>query len=296
MFHASTVMLQFSRHHLSRHTLSRHGIACLLLLALAPTHAPAISPEELRMQGQFEQGGMVQGYAPPGVQLHFGKRRLRIAPDGFFVIGFGRDAPPEVVLQLRSAQGGNESLMMQIRQREYETQRIDGLPSRMVAPSEKDWERIKDDNRRIGAARRLDSPEAFFIEGFEWPLQGGRISGVYGSRRILNGQPKNPHYGIDIAAPAGTPVRAPAAAVVTLAETDMYYTGGTLILDHGHGVSSTLIHLRKLLVEPGERVERGQVIGEVGATGRATGPHLDWRINLLDIRLDPALVAGAPPF
>ena len=129
---------------------------------------------------------------------------------------------------------------------------------------------------------------------FQWPVEG-RISGVYGSQRILNGIPKRPHFGIDIAAPAGTPIRAPAVGLVTLAADDHYYTGGTVILDHGHGLTSAFLHLQEVRVAPGQTVAQGEVIGTLGATGRATGPHLDWRINWFDQRLDPAFFVPPMP-
>ena len=173
-------------------------------------------------------------------------------------------------------------------------QRIDGLPEKMVTPPKEVLQRIRAENARIAAVRARDRAAADFATGFAWPVTGA-ITGVYGSQRVLNGKPRQPHYGIDIAAPAGTPVRAPADGVVTLAETGMYFTGGTVILDHGHGLTSAFLHLSKLEAGEGEAVERGEVIARVGATGRVTGAHLDWRVNWFDARLDPKLLAGEMP-
>ena len=146
----------------------------------------------------------------------------------------------------------------------------------------------------VKKARTIDDPRADFLSGFRWPIKG-RISGVYGSQRILNGEPRRPHFGIDIAAPTGTKVGAPADGVVTMVHPDMFFSGGTMIVDHGHGLSSAFLHLSRILVEKGDRVVQGQTIAEVGSTGRSTGPHLDWRINLFDRRLDPSLLVGPMP-
>ena len=164
----------------------------------------------------------------------------------------------------------------------------------MVTPPESVLARIKSENAKIAEARAQDRAEPDYLTGFVWPTVG-RISGVYGSQRILNGKPRQPHYGIDIAAPAGTPVRAPADGIVTLAEGDLYYTGGTLIIDHGHGLTSAFLHMKDVEVALGQRVRQGERIGTVGSTGRSTGPHLDWRINWFKARIDPSLLAGPMP-
>ena len=168
-------------------------------------------------------------------------------------------------------------------------QRIDGLPPKKVSPSKEDMKRIRKEYAMVRDARARDDAREDFLGGFVWPVKG-RISGVYGSQRILNGQPRRPHFGVDVAAPVGTLVRAPAPGIVTLTHDDMFFSGGTLIIDHGHGLSSTFIHLNAILVKEGERVSQGDPIAEVGATGRVTGPHLDWRMNLQGARLDPQLL------
>ena len=246
------------------------------------------------LRGDLRQGGLLIGSGAAGATVTLDGRLLRVSPAGRFIIGFSRDAKPSADLQLRWADGRLEQRRLAIQQRRYQVQRIDGLPAKMVTPPAAVIERIMRENKWIKAARQIDSPEPLFLSGWQWPAIG-RISGVYGSQRILNGKPRQPHYGIDIAAPKGTPVVAPTDAVVRLAESDLYYTGGTLILDHGHGLSSAFLHLATVDVRVGESVRRGQKIGTVGSTGRSTGPHLDWRINWFDRRIDPAPLVPPMP-
>lgn len=246
------------------------------------------------LRGDLRQGGLLIGSGAAGATVTLDGRLLRVSPAGRFIIGFSRDAKPSADLQLLWADGRLEQRRLAIQQRRYQVQRIDGLPAKMVTPPAAVIERIMRENKWIKAARQIDSPEPLFLSGWQWPAIG-RISGVYGSQRILNGKPRQPHYGIDIAAPKGTPVVAPADAVVRLAESDLYYTGGTLILDHGHGLSSAFLHLATVDVRVGESVRRGQKIGTVGSTGRSTGPHLDWRINWFDRRIDPAPLVPPMP-
>ena len=246
----------------------------------------------IRLDGPRTQGGLLQGRVAPGSGVEFDGTPVRVSEDGWFLVGFGRDAAPEADLGVSGPDGGRERLVLAVAPREYRIERIDGLPATKVAPrDEEELARIDREARRVAEARTRDDPRTDFRSGFRWPVTG-RISGVYGSQRILNGEPRQPHYGVDIAAPAGTKVRAPADGLVTLAEPDLFLSGGTLIVDHGHGLSSAFLHLSRILAEPGERVRRGRVIAEVGATGRATGPHLDWRVNLFARRLDPALLVG----
>lgn len=246
------------------------------------------------LRGDLRQGGLLIGSGAAGATVTLDGRLLRVSPAGRFIIGFSRDAKPSADLQLRWADGRLEQRRLAIQQRRYQVQRIDGLPAKMVTPPAAVIERIMRENKWIKAARQIDSPEPLFLSGWQWPAIG-RISGVYGSQRILNGKPRQPHYGIDIAAPKGTTVVAPADAVVRLAESDLYYTGGTLILDHGHGLSSAFLHLATVDVRVGESVRRDQKIGTVGSTGRSTGPHLDWRINWFDRRIDPAPLVPPMP-
>jgi murein DD-endopeptidase MepM/ murein hydrolase activator NlpD len=198
-------------------------------------------------------------------------------------------------LWVREPDGLEKTLTLTVAPREYEIERVDGLPPSTVTPDPAALERIRRETEMVAAARARRDQRTDYAEGFTWPA-GGRISGVYGSQRILNGEPRRPHYGLDIAAPTGSPVFAPADGVVTLVHSDMYFSGGTIVLDHGQGLSSTFLHLSRTLVETGTAVSQGDLIGEIGATGRASGPHLDWRMNWLDRRVDPRLLlSGEPP-
>lgn len=248
----------------------------------------------LRLDGPMVQGGLIQGLAPPGARVALDGRPLPVAADGLFLFGFGHDAPPRALLTATCPDGREVAASLQVGRRAYDVQRIDGLPARQVTPSAEDMRRIRRESRLIHVARARDSDAAWFREGFVWPVEG-IVSGVYGSRRILNGQPRRPHLGIDIAAPRGTSVVAASRGVVALARRGMFFTGGTVIVDHGSGINSIYSHLSEIDVEPGDRVAGGERIGAVGSTGRSTGPHLDWRVNLFQTRLDPMLLVGPMP-
>ena len=247
--------------------------------------------ETLSLDGDAVQGGMMIGHAPAGSAIDLDGRAVRLTPDGRFVIGFGRDHGPTARLTLRAPDGSHRRHDIAVARRAYKIQRIDGLPPKMVTPGAAALKRIRREAAMIRAVRALDTAETWFAEGFRWPLQGV-VTGVFGSQRVLNGEARRPHYGIDIAAPAGTIVRAPAAGRVALAEADLYFTGGTVMLDHGHGVTSVFSHLRDVAVKVSTRLAPGDPLGTVGSTGRSTGPHLDWRVNWFAQRLDPALLAG----
>jgi murein DD-endopeptidase MepM/ murein hydrolase activator NlpD len=268
----------------------------LALMAITVAWSGPASPAEQRLilEGSFVQGGLVVGHVPPGSAVSVDGQPVRVSGDGVFLTGFHRDAPERSELRVRYPEGKQERRVLTIDRRKYQIQRIDGLPPKQVTPSKKDLERIRREAAMARKARERDDPRTDFLTGFIWPLEG-RISGVYGSQRVLNGQPRRPHYGVDIAAPRGTPARAPADGIVTLAYPDMYFSGGTLIMDHGHGLSSSFLHLSRILVKEGQRVRQGEIVAEVGATGRVTGPHLDWRMNLFDKRLDPSLLTGPMP-
>lgn len=261
----------------------------LILLFLLLGGATCSAAVEL--EGSFTQGGLVFGKTQPGVRVQLDGNDVPVSAGGNFVIGFAREAPPSFELVANLPDGGREVRHLEIARREYQIQRIDGLPERKVTPRKEDQARIKADQAAVKKARARLDQRIDFLQGFEWPARG-RITGVYGSQRILNGKPKWPHYGVDIAGPVGKPVRAPAPGIVTLTHPDMFYSGATLIMDHGHGLSSTFLHLHKILVKEGQRVEKGQVVAEMGASGRVTGPHLDWRMNLRGKRVDPQLLVG----
>ncbi len=268
----------------------------LVLAVLAPLGLPCgnVFAGNLVLQGKWLQGGLVIGRTDPGAVVEMGGNRVRVSPEGHFLLGFGRNEALEHQLEVVFPDGTAESRLLEIKQREYRIQRIDGLPERKVTPSKKDMERIRREVAMASEARERDDPRTDFLDGFQWPVLGP-ISGVYGSQRILNGEPRRPHYGVDIAMPTGTPVRAPAAGVITLAHPDMFFSGGTLILDHGHGLSSSFLHLSRILVKEGDPVRQGDVIAEIGSTGRVTGAHLDWRMNLFRTRIDPQLLAETKP-
>ncbi len=269
--------------------MNRLGLALVSAMLLA---GPARA--DVTFTGNFVQGGLAYGHAAPGAKVTLDGRPMHVSPAGEFLLGFGRDAAPAATVEVVYADGKHETRTVAVSPRKWDIQRIDGLPEKQVTPPPEVLQRIKDEIAEVAAARNRDTDEMLFKTGFIWPAQGP-ISGVYGSQRILNGQPRTPHYGLDIAAPPGTPIVAPADGIVSMINADMYFTGKTLMLDHGYGLSTTYSHMSAITVKLGQRVKRGEMIGRVGATGRVTGPHLDWRINLYDIRLDPALIVPPMP-
>ncbi|HRQ66127.1 MAG TPA: M23 family metallopeptidase [Xanthomonadaceae bacterium] len=260
-----------------------------LLASLAAVASTSESLLELP-QGTT-QGALVIGrVATPEATVMLGERTLRISADGVFLFGLGRDdtGPVEVTAILHD--GRRETRRLDVVSRQWQIQRIDGLPPQTVSPDPEVAARIAREQARVAEARRRDDARMDFRFGFVRPVEDGRISGVYGSQRILNGQPRAPHYGLDIAAPTGTPIHAPAAGIVSFADPDLFLTGGTVLIDHGHGLTSSFLHMSAIDVEVGQRVEQGTRIGAVGATGRATGPHLHWGLNWFEVRLDPGLL------
>lgn len=262
-----------------------------LLLALA---TPAFAENAITIEGVLSQGGLARGEAPPGTSLLLDDRAVRVAPDGKFILGFGRDAPLRMTLSATFPDGTTTTREISLEKREYQIQRIDGLPPQMVTPDPALMTRIKAELDKVHGVRKIDSDGLAFESTLEWPVTG-IITGVYGSQRILNGEPRAPHLGVDIAAPVGTPIRADSAGTVTLAEHDLYFTGGTVIVDHGYGLSTIYQHMSRLDVTVGQHVEQGDIVGAVGATGRVTGPHLHWGMNWYDIALDPQLLVGPMP-
>jgi len=236
-------------------------------------------------EGKFIQGSFILGKTEPSSKVFIDKREIKVTSEGYFVFGLGRDRKNDVVITIN-----NKKIVKKVFKREYKIQRIDGLEEKKVTPPEEVYERIKRENKWIGEARAINSDLTFFKKKFINPLENAIVTGVYGSQRILNGKPKWPHYGIDFAAEEGTEIKAMLDGVVTLVEPDLFYTGGTLIFDHGHGISTLYMHMKTLLVKKGQKVKQGDVIGTVGSTGRSTGAHLDVRLNWFQIRLDPATV------
>ena len=255
----------------------------LLIIIFTTTQLNAVE-----FKGKFIQGHYIIGITDPTSEIIIDKKKVKVSDDGYFVFGIDRDRKFDLtVTQIKN--GNKKKFIKKVLKRKYNIQRIAGLEESKVTPPESVYKRIKEENNRIGEARAINSDLPFFKKKFIIPVKG-IISGVYGSQRILNGKPKWPHYGIDIAAKKGTKIKSSATGIVTMAEPDLYYTGGTIIMDHGHGISTIYSHLAKLNVKVGDKVLQGDIIGTVGSTGRSTGPHLDFRVNWFQTRLDPMSV------
>jgi hypothetical protein len=258
--------------------------------------APLVQAQCLEFNGALEQGGFIWTRVAPGSAVSLDGQQLDVLEDGTTFAGFGRDAPSTAELVVSGPRPCSQTL--QVASREYNIQRVEGVPQETVTPPPERMARIRREATLVANARApsLQRPDLIegVLAGFTWPAQGP-ISGVYGSQRFYNGEPRNPHYGVDVAAPKGTPVYAPAAGVVTLAEPDLYFSGGTVILDHGYRLSSTFLHMSEVSVQVGDELQAGDLIGAVGSTGRATGPHLDWRMNWRQERIDPQLLAPPMP-
>ena len=254
-----------------------------LIIFLSTTHLNAIE-----FKGKFLQGHYIIGITDPNSQIIIDKKKVKVSKDGYFVFGIDRDRKFDLTIT-KITNGKSEKIIKKVLKRKYNIQRIDGLEESKVTPPESVYKRIKEENNRIGKARAINSDLPFFKNQFIMPVEG-IISGVYGSQRILNGKPKWPHYGIDFAAKEGTKIKAMLDGTATMVEPDLFYTGGTLIFDHGHGISTLYMHLKDIYVKNGQQVKQGDIIGTVGSTGRSTGPHLDVRLNWFGTRLDPATV------
>ena len=262
-------------------------LVAIILVCIAAAVKLHASP--MTLQGSLQQGSLLLGTVEMGSTAFYRDQVLPVTASGQFLLGLGRDAPSSIELRIVDAEGLQTVQKFAVAKREYRIQRVNGVPAKTVNPPAADLARIRNDLALVKSARREITAREDFLDGFQIPLDGP-ITGVYGSQRVYNGVPKNPHYGVDYAAPTGTQVLSPAAGIVRLAHLDMFYSGGTLIVDHGHGLSSSFLHLSDILVAEGSRVSRGQPIAKVGATGRATGPHLDWRMNWHSERIDPQLV------
>lgn len=245
----------------------------------------------LELSGRFVQGGHVVGRTWPHALVFVDGEALTAASaSGVFVVGFDRDAAGSVEIEVRS-DGRTARRTLDVAPGTFPSTRVDGLPPSTVEPS--DPELLARIQREVaikadGFASRLDAD--YFAEGFSWPLEAFRVTSRWGAQRVLNGTPARPHYGIDLAAPLGTVVRAPAAGRVVLAERDLHFEGGLVLLDHGQGLITAYLHQSRLDVRAGQDVLRGETLGRVGMTGRATGPHLCWRMKWRDRNLDPSLM------
>ena len=268
-------------------------IFLLLTLTVNASESVIYITDSSSLKGQFVQGGLAIGKTQAGSQVIFDQQKILLSATGDFIIGFNRDEKKQLKLTIITPDGTKKSINLKIKKRQYKIQRIDGLPKAKVSPRKPEvLARIRKEGAQASQARKRNDERSDYMETFIWPTLGP-ISGVYGSQRVLNGKPRRPHFGVDIAAPTGTKVIAPASGIITLAHRDMFFSGGTIILDHGHGLSSSFLHLSKLLVNKGDVVKQGDLIAEVGATGRVTGAHLDWRMNLFKRRVDPQLLV--PP-
>lgn len=267
------------------------GTAAFVISAPLTGVADPICPE---LEGDFQPGGLLWGQVAPNTDLEFNGVDVPVLDDGTFLLGLGRDAPATLELKVGDALG----CTVDIESRQYRISRVEGVPQRTVTPPEEQLARIRAERQRVRSAKAKRVQRQDFFEavkaGLAWPVTG-RISGVYGSQRFYNGKPGNPHYGVDVARPTGTPVLSPGPGVITLAEPDLFYSGGTVILDHGYGLSSSFLHMSRIDVSVGDEVQTGDPIGAIGATGRATGPHLDWRMSWFNQRIDPQLLVPPMP-
>ena len=258
-------------------------------VALAQPVASTLPDNRSVFPASVSQGALVLGKVPAGSSVSYAGRELRVTAYGTVVFGVGRDEKGPLRVVITRPDGSRDAADIAVGARAWPVEHLKGVPPKTVNPPPDIAARIEREQAQVVTARIRDDARADFAQAFIWPVQG-RISGRFGNQRIYNDTPKSPHSGMDIAAPSGTPVKAPAGGVVTFAASDLYLTGGTLLLDHGHGVSSNFLHLSRIDVKVGDRVEQGQVIAAVGATGRATGPHLHWGMNWFDVRIDPLLV------
>lgn len=253
---------------------------------------PLAAQEQLTEQ--FFQGALIVGKTSPTNKVSLNGKAIKVSSTGDYALGFSRDEKNNSELVIISPNGATEKRILKPLKREYNIQKVEGIAKKIMNPNKKANVRAGEDNKKISAARKVDSDLTAFAQGFIAPIEG-TITGVYGSQRYYNGVPKRPHYGLDYAGKKGDPVKAPADGTVLMYVHDMFYSGGTMIIDHGHGVSSTFLHLSNSYVKVGDKVTKGQLVAAVGSSGRATGPHLDWRINWFNMRLDPALVLKLKP-
>jgi len=240
---------------------------------------------DLMVPSGLQQGDLVLATVTPGSRVTVDQREIQVDKDGYFAFGLGRNYSQDVIIEAWFSDGTGSVQTHPVFQRKYGEQHIKGLPKRMVTPDQKLAKRITQEAKLVRDARSRATPKNFFRSGLIWPVEG-EVTGVFGTRRILNGEVRSPHYGIDIAASEGTAVLASADGIVRLSA-ELYLSGNTTVLDHGHGISSTYLHMKTILVSQNDFVRQGAVIGYVGSTGRSTGAHLDWRINWFEVRVDP---------
>jgi murein DD-endopeptidase MepM/ murein hydrolase activator NlpD len=268
-----------------------HLLIGLYLSCITNTYAEDIN---IKLSGEVKQGGYILGKTSPKNLVKLDGKILDVSSSGDFVLGFSRDDKKNHTLIITNPEGKKVTKTLIPKVRQYKIQRVEGIAKKIMQPNPKAVTRAKLDSSQVRAAREITSNLTAFSKGFIAPIKG-TITGVYGSQRYYNGKPKSPHYGLDYAGDRGDPVKAPADGIVTLYVSDMFYSGGTMIIDHGHGITSSFLHLSDSYVNVGDKVKQGEIIAAVGSSGRATGPHLDWRINWFQMRLDPMLVLKTKP-
>jgi murein DD-endopeptidase MepM/ murein hydrolase activator NlpD len=272
--------------------LDRRGLIAgsAALLAAGAARAQATGPD-LDLTGRFVQGGHAIGRTSPRALVFVDGESLTAASaNGWFIVGFDRDAPGSAEIEVRS-NGRSARRVLDIAPGTFPSTAVNGLPPATVEPSDPALlARIREEValKTEGFSSRMDADG--FHDGFVWPLESFRVTSRWGAQRVLNGTPARPHYGIDLAAPQGTAIRAPAPGRVTLAQPAMHFEGGLVLIDHGQGLITAYLHQSRLEVRRGQDLVRGDLIGRVGMTGRATGPHLCWRMKWRDRNLDPSLL------
>lgn len=269
----------------------------LISLALITSFATSLhvsAAQEIVLTGEIKQGGLLVGKTLAQNTVTLNGKAITVSKSGDYTFGFSRDDDKSYQLVITSVNGDRVEKTLTPEKRSYNIQRIEGIKKSIMQPNPKSVARARQDSKQVKTARKVASSLNYFAQGFIPPIEG-TITGVYGSQRVYNGVPKNPHFGLDYAGNTGDPVKAPASGTVLLWVPDMFYSGGTMIIDHGHGVSSTFLHLSNSYVKQGDTVKQGQVVAAVGKSGRATGPHLDWRINWFNVKIDPALVLKVKP-
>lgn len=270
--------------------MNKKTFGLLCSIALSTT----VFANDIKLSGEIKQGGYVLGKTNPQNTVSLDGTTLTVSEHGDFVLGFSRDDTEEHQLLITTPSGEVTTKVLKPIVREYNIQRIEGIAKKIMQPDPKAIARSKKDSKQVKAARSLFHNLNAFSQGFIPPIKG-IITGVYGSQRFYNGKPKSPHYGLDYAGKTGDPVKAPADGIITMYVPDMFFSGGTMIIDHGHGITSSFLHLSDSYVKPGDIVKQGDVVAAVGSSGRATGPHLDWRINWYQTRIDPKLVLETKP-
>jgi len=272
--------------------ISRRRVLAQAAVLAAFPGAMADEPGRLSLSGAREQGGLVIGRTEPDAAVDVDGKGLLVSPEGIFAFGLAYDSAKPMTVTAILADGRKEARVLLAEARKYDIQAINGLDDKYVEPPPEITERIAREHARITEARKVETAGTDFATPIEWPC-AGRLSGIYGSQRVLNGKPMSPHLGVDVAAPEGTPIHAAADGIVAITD-EFYLEGGFTLLDHGHGVNSCYLHQSQRLVSAGDVVKRGQIIGHIGHTGRATGPHTHWGLNWFQLKLDPSLATREP--